>query len=393
MGSISRREFLAAFPAVQTRLAAGRGQQFPSEIKRYPDPLTEREVWRLTGLARPHHLPYGYQQFIAHNNSFLMLAGVRAEGEAPQVLRLDLPSGRLTQLSQGAGVAPYSICLAPDEKSFFYLQQGVLKQMVLRTLKEREIYRAEDDWWATGDLGISVDGRYASLIEMRNADRVEDKGSDDWMRLQFERKPLCRVRVVETLKGKSWIVAEDKAWLARPQIRPRRDQVLYCHKGPWDRLTTRLWLVNLDGKQKYNVRPRQEGEELGPEYWTGDGKLLGYAHYWDGGRHKATVRAFNPDTRQEQVLSPCTQFWHLRGNRDNSAVVGASRSKAGPNIYVLFPLTQRELTVCEHASSGKRGATTRPVFSADSQWVYFGSDRDGTPALYRVAVSDLVEKT
>ena len=151
--------------------------------------------------------------------------------------------------------------------------------------------------------------------------------------------------------------------------------------------------MNLDGKQKYNVRPRQEDEELGPEYWTADGKLLGYAHYSDHGRHKATVRTFDPDTRQEQVLSPCTQFWHVRGNRDNSAIVGASRSKVGPNIYVLFPLTERELTVCEHLSSGKRGAAVRPVFSADSQWVYFSSDREGTPALYRAGVSDLVEKT
>ena len=240
MASISRREFLAAFPAVQTRLAAGHGQQFPSEIKRYLDPLTEREVWRLTGLARPHYQPHGYQRFIAHNNSFLLLAGIRAEGEEPQALRMDLPSGRLTQLSHGAGVAPYSICLAPDERSLFYLQQGTLKQMVLRTLKEREIYGVEEGWWATGDMGISVDGRYAALVEMRNADRVEDKGGDDWVRLQFERKPLTRIRVVETLKGRSWIAAEEKAWLGRPQIRPKRDQMLYCHEGPWEKLATRL---------------------------------------------------------------------------------------------------------------------------------------------------------
>lgn len=311
----------------------------------------------------------------------------------PQAFRIDLPSGRLTQLTQGAGVATYSIAIAPDERSIFFLQNGDLKQLMLRTLREREIYRVEDGWWSTGEMGLSVDGRYAAVVEMRSADRVEAAGEEQRLRLQFERKPLCRIRVVETLKGKNWIVAEEKAWLGRPQMRPKRDQVLYCHLGPWELLTSRMWLVNLDGKQKQSVRPRVGEEELGPEYWTGDGKLVGYAHYPDLSHHKATMRTFNPDTRQEEVLARCTQFWEGQGNIDNSAIAGASLSKAGPNMYVLFPLTQRELTVCEHASSGKPGAEPRPAFSPDSQWIYFTSDRRGGPAVYRAGVGDLVEKT
>ncbi|MBI3693843.1 MAG: PD40 domain-containing protein [Acidobacteria bacterium] len=382
MGLISRREFLAAFPAAQARRTPGKTQQYPAELKRYADPLTEREVWRLTGTSTPHQLPHSHQRFVAHNNSFLLLGGER-EG-SPQALRMELPSGRMAQLSHGPGVAVSSICLAPDERSFFFLQGGALKQTGFRTLKERDIYNVEDGWLATGDLGISIDGRYAALVEMRAADRVDDATQ------QFERKPLCRIRVVETFKGNSWIAVEEKAWLARPQIRPKRDQILYCHEGPWERLVTRLWLVNLDGKQKQSVRPRQGEEELGPEYWSGDGKLIGYAHYPDHSGHKATVRAFNPDTREEQVLSLCTQFWHLRGNTDNSAIAGASRSKAGPNLYVLFPVIQREMTVCEHAATT---VAPRAVFSPDSQWIYFASDRGGVPAVYRAAVGDLVEKT
>lgn len=393
MGVLSRREFLAALPAVQPRHKPGKAEQAPSEIKRYSDPLTDREVWRLTGLSRPHYFPYPHQKFIAHNNSFVVLAEEQEEGA--QILRMELPSGRTETLSEGPGVAGFSICLAPDDRSVFFLQSGALKQMSLRNWKEREIYRVEQGWWATGDLGISIDGRYAALVEMRSADRVTDQSGDEFVRLQFERKPLCRIRAVETApKGRNWIVTEENAWLGRPQIRPKRDQVLYCRLGPWERLTARLWLVNLlDGKQKQNVRPVAGEEDLGPEYWTADGKLLGYAHYGDRNWHRPTVRTLNPDTREEQVLAPCTQFWFLRGNADNSAIVGESRSKAGPNIYVLFPEVQRELTVCEHASSGKPLGQTRPVFSPDSQWVYFTSDREGTPAAYRAWVGDLVEKT
>jgi oligogalacturonide lyase len=185
-------------------------------------------------------------------------------------------------------------------------------------------------------------------------------------------------------------------------LRPKRDQILYAHEGPWDQVASRIWLVNLDGKQKQSLRPRQGEEELGHEYWTGDGKLVGYVHYPDHSGRKATVRALNPDTREDQLVSPCTQFWDLMGNADNSVIAGASRSKAGPNIYVLFAVTQRETTVCEHAFSGKAYGTEeedlelaqpRPAFSPDSQWIYFTSDREGTPAVYRAPVADLVEKT
>ena len=165
MGLISRREFLAAFPAVQAaRRTPSKAQQYPTELRRYSDPLTDREVWRLTGASTPHHLPYSHQRFVAHNNSFLLLGGER-EG-SPQVLRMELPSGRMAQLSRGPGVEISSLCLAPDERSFFFLQGGTLKQVGLRTLKEREIYMVEDGWLATGDLGISIDGRYAALVEM-----------------------------------------------------------------------------------------------------------------------------------------------------------------------------------------------------------------------------------
>jgi oligogalacturonide lyase len=95
----------------------------------------------------------------------------------------------------------------------------------------------------------------------------------------------------------------------------------------------------------------------------------------------------------------------MQGNHDSSVIVGASRSLAGPNIYLLFTHLQRELTVCEHASSSKpypiagtnlqdrAGAWPEPVFSPDSQWIYFTSDKEGKPAIYRQNVADLVEQT
>jgi oligogalacturonide lyase len=94
----------------------------------------------------------------------------------------------------------------------------------------------------------------------------------------------------------------------------------------------------------------------------------------------------------------------MQVNPDASAFVGASRRASGPNIYVLFTKLKREITLCEHSSSRKPyplpgggmdpyAAHPAPVLSHDSQWVYFTSDREGKPAIYRMKLEDLVSET
>jgi oligogalacturonide lyase len=60
-------------------------------------------------------------------------------------------------------------------------------------------------------------------------------------------------------------------------------------------------------------------------------------------------------------------------------------------VLLLLRATSRELTLCEHRASDP--ASVAPVFSPDSQRIYFQSDRHGKPAIYRMRVDTLVEKT
>ena len=52
---------------------------------------------------------------------------------------------------------------------------------------------------------------------------------------------------------------------------------------------------------------------------------------------------------------------------------------------------KRELTLCEHRASDPR--MVAPVFSPNSQSVFFGSDQHGKPAIYSMAVEKLVSET
>ena len=86
-----------------------------------------------------------------------------------------------------------------------------------------------------------------------------------------------------------------------------------------------------------------------------------------------------------------SQFVAFGGNGDSSVFVGASGSKASPYVLLLVRSVKRELTLCEHRASDP--ALVNPMFSPNSQRIFFQSDRDGKMAIYAMVVEKLVAET
>jgi len=106
-----------------------------------------------------------------------------------------------------------------------------------------------------------------------------------------------------------------------------------------------------------------------------------------GSRTDQGVRPNNED----RFVAPTTQYVHFGRNADGTVFVGASGSKASPHVLLLVRAAQRELTLAEHRSSDPN--MVAPVFSPNSQRVFFSSDQHGKPAIYTMSVERLVEET
>ena len=167
-----------------------------------------------------------------------------------------------------------------------------------------------------------------------------------------------------------------------PIPRPRRASVLY-------RRANGLWLVNYDGQQNYRLH-LAEGE-TGPANWSPDGRGVLYLNYPADAHKLHNIREFTPDTNEDAWIADTTQFVAFERNGDASVFVGASGSKASPHVLLLVRSVKRELTLCEHRSSDPR--LVSPIFSPNSQNVFFGSDQHGKPAIYSIAVEKLVSET
>jgi oligogalacturonide lyase len=355
----SRRIFLAAVPSICAAATIGKGSLFPSAVFRYADPTTEFPVFRLTDPEHRSFLPPHYARAVSRKGNFLVYAS-DASGSM-QAYRLDLKTGQARQLTEVQNFDPACFTLLGDERSFCYMDSGRLYSSGLTSLRPRQVYQAPEGYQVTA-LSIAEDGLFAAVVEKKAAH--------------------YRLQSIRMMDGSAATLAEADEEISDPVARPRRASVLYRRAGG-------LWLANLDGKQNYRFR-LADGQAAGAA-WSPEGRTVLYLNLPDDAHKLHNIREFIPDTNEDKAVSDTTQYACFERNADASVFVGASGSKASPHVLLLVRAVRREFTLCEHRASDP--ASVSPIFSPNSQSVFFSSDQHGKPAIYRIAVDKLVEQT
>jgi oligogalacturonide lyase len=358
----TRRAFLLSGSAVcGIHAQTAKGTLFEKDWRRYADPTTEFDVFRLTNPEYTSQMSAYYTRSIAHHNGFLVFSCDRTGSQ--QAFRMDLKSGQTRQLTAAAELDGDSLALLPDDRGFCYFDGASLRLTTFNGLREREIYRVPEGWQRTAGSSVSTDGLRAAL--------AESNGSK------------YRLRLVSLARGAAETVAEADFAITHPILHPRRAQILYRQGDE------ALWLVNTDGRQNHKLK-LAEGH-IGPARWSPDGKTVLYLHLPDDLKQLHAIREHAPDQNLDKLVGKTSQFAHFGCNANSSVFAGASQNKASPTILLLLRVTRRELTMCEHKASDPR--TVAPIFSPDSQRIYFQSDRDGKRAIYMVRVEKFVEET
>lgn len=352
---------MSLLPAAGLATGTAKNPALPSEIKRYADPATEFPVLRLTDPNYTSLLPAHYARSVSRRGNFLLYSNDRSGSF--QTYRMDLKSGQSRQITEIQGLVPSSVTLGGDESSAFCLAGNSVYQVNLANLRQREVYRVAAGFEPGSGFSVAEDGQYATLIEKK-------PGS-------------FRLRLISLAKGAASTVVESSTEISDPIPRPKRAGILY-------RVGSReLHVINFDGAQ--NQKLRVAGGGLGPAVWTRDGRTVEYLNFPEDRRQLNDIREYTPDANEDRMISGTTQFVNFGRNADASVFVGASGSKATPYLLLLVRAVKRELTLCEHKASDPK--MVAPVFSPNSQRVFFQTDRHGKWAIYSMAVEKLVEET
>lgn len=341
-----------------------KGSTFVFPPQHFLDRATELDFYRLTDPKVNSRLPPPHLHSISRRGRFLVYASDRSG--SMQAYRLDWHTGDSRQLTSAGALDP-ALGLAGDDHSIYYFDGAVLKQSGVSNAREHEIARVEEGWERAPGFSVSLDGATAVWVE-RRADR-------------------SRLRLIEIARGSAATVVEGPGAIVDPQLRPGHAQALY-------RLGSDVHLVNADGG-KDQVLKLDAGGAAGQALWSPQGETLLYLSNPVDRKQLTALREFNPEDGSDRLVSKTSQFASFGINGDASVFVGASRNLASPYVLLLVRAVKRELTLCEHRSSDP--AAVFPVFSPDSQNIFFTSDfsgvRGGKPAIYRVRVDRFVEET
>jgi oligogalacturonide lyase len=357
----SRRGFLlSGIAAAQLSAEQKKGATYPPEVKRYADPTTELDVYRITDPGHSSTLPAYYNRVIAQNNGSMLFCSDRSG--SPQALRMDLKSGETRVLTEAEDLDASSLTLTPDNRWFCYFAG---RQLFISTMSGRSkpLYEVPEGWERCPGMSVGPDGTHATFAE-RQGDR-------------------SRLRMVALVQGAARTVVEVPFAMSHPLARPLRAQILFRQGDE------ALWLVNSDGTQKRQLK--LAAGRVGPASWAADGRSLLYLSFPTEARQITTIRESLPDSNGESLVAKTSQYAHFGLNQPATVFVGACRSVASPTILIMLRSTRRELTLCEHKASHPE--MTAPRFTPDTQRVYFQSDRDGKPAIYCLHVEKFLEKT
>ena len=392
------------------------GGKWKSEIREFKDAKTGRMVKQLTTTGNNVHLYFTENSFDANKNEIIFRSD-RASGKdrAPHqdpfynLFRLNLDSGETVQLtdepvqtaSSDSG-SIHSVTKTPDSRLIVYRTGNQIKKLDADTGAISVLYE-EIGNYTTGSPSIAPNRRYIAFS--RNEDvHVADGPNYTGFKERFYLVKDGRITLAY-LDGSGWFdVFKDTHQVGHFQFCPADSTIgSYCHEGPWNLVTQRMWLLDFVSREAHPCFRQDEQDSVGHEFWTRDGYLFfdnrGPGHDGtitsDRTQAVATTVQVNQnavipfvglaDRKGNVVKKIDMPFYcnHYHANPDNTVLVGDD-----VDDLVLIDLTGKEAqlqVLCNHNTSWHtQSAHCHPTWSWDGKQILYASDHGGRVNLYLV---------
>ena len=365
------------------------GKEFPSELVRYEDPRTGVEVKQLTRYRGHSHHFYFTNIGWYDNGKKLVFSSDR--NNATNLYSIDLSTYCITQLTDLAPLPlPREVeflraCLNPIKNEAYFWYGYDLLALNLDTLEQRQIYRMPDGY-DVSMTNCSADGKYvySSISEdMSDRFRVDLLRGYVGFKETWEAHPHSAVIQVAVDGSGDKTVFEEDYWIGHCNTSLKHPHLLtYCHEGPWKLVDNRIWGLNINTGENWKIRPSENDETVGHEYWHTDGELIGYhGHNPDGSEFFGHIRYDNTNRIEVPFEKVETNHGHFHSNGIDMVVSDVAQTV---NLWRWDGEGYGQArALCSHDSSFKiQQLHVHPRFNADATQVVFTSDVSGYGNLY-----------
>ncbi len=384
------------------------GDTWRSELREFRDEKTGRRILKLTSTGNNVHLYFTENSFDAHRNEIIFRSD-RATGEdkAPSddlhynLFRMNLETGAIVQLTDEPDSVG-GVTKTPDSCIVIYKAGNKLKKLEPETGDITTIY-AETGDYNLGAPSIAANRRYIAFCRNENVN-VPRGPNYSGFKESFYLIKDGRITVAY-LDGSGWFDAyKDTHWVGHFQFCPDDSTIgSYCHEGPWNLVTQRIWLLDFASREARPCFRQDEQDSVGHEFWTQDGFVFfddrGPGH--DGTITSDRTQAVATDVQVNQnAMIPFVGLADRRGNvvkridmpfycnhyhanPDNTILVG---DDVDDLVLIDIAGSQPKLQVlCNHRTSWHtQTAHCHPTWSWDGSRILYASDFGGKVNLYLV---------
>jgi oligogalacturonide lyase len=373
----------------------GKGSKFPAEWRVFNDLETGIEIRQLTNYKGHSHHLYFTNPGWYDNNTRLLFGSDR--GNRTNLYSIELATGEITQLTDldlppPPGETSFLFgSINPTRDEIYFWHGRDLVALDLHSLEEHRIYRAPDNY-LTNMTNVTADGAYLCTgiyEDLSHKFKVDLLHGYVGFAEYWEAMPHSQVLRINTVTGQADVVFEENYWIGHVNTSPKLPHILtYCHEGPWNKVDNRIWGLDMNTGETWKIRPTENGERVGHEYWFADGEMIGYhGASGDGTPFYGCIRYDNSD-RTEAFFPANSTHFH---SNDLSMVVGDGSRNNSKLMLWRFQNGAFEgpRTVLNHRGSFQTQILhVHPRFSPDGKQILFVSDMSGYGNLYLVDTPD-----
>ena len=384
------------------------GRTWKSEIREFKDTKTGKVIQQLSSIGNNVHLYFTENSFDAHKNEIIFRSDrVSGENKEPSddlhynLFRMDLGTGEIVQLTDEPE-AVTSVTKTPDSRIVVYKAGNQIKKLDTGTGHITTIYE-ETLNYSLGAPSIARNRRYVAFCRNEEVD-VPRGPNYTGFKESFYLIKDGRITVAYLDGSGSFDAYKDTHWVGHFQFCPDDSTIgSYCHEGPWNLVTQRMWLLDFAARE---VRPcfrQNEFDSVGHEFWTRDGCIFfdnrGPGH--DGTITSSRTQAVATEVQVNQnamipfvgladrkgnvVKKIDMPFYcnHYHANPDNTLLVGDD-----VDDLVLIDISGQEAklnVLCHHKTSWHtQSAHCHPTWGWDGSRILYASDYGGKVNLYLV---------
>jgi oligogalacturonide lyase len=390
------------------------GKKWASEIETFTDEKTGRTIKRLTSTGNNVHMYFTENSFVQGKNEIIFQSD-RASGEDkaphedPQYssFRMSLDTGEIEQISDDVVRGAHAVSKTPDGQLISYsTNDSAVKVHNTATGKTTVVYEDNGNYKIASVPSIAANREYVAFCRNEDTHSPIHYHGANYAGFKERYYAIKDGRItLASVDGSGWFdVFKDTHQVGHFQFSPDDSTLgMFCHEGPWNLVTQRIWFLNLVSREARPCFRQEENDSIGHEFWTQDGYVFfdnrgpGHDGTITSDRTQAVIKqvAVNENTmipfvglmardgslvRKIDLPYYCN---HYHANPDNTVLVGDD-----VDDLVLIDISGDKPThqvLCNHRTSWHtQSSHCHPTWDWNGRSILYASDYGGRVQLYLI---------